>query len=121
MLLQPNPSFRGVPKMVVMHDGSACSLVPVMGSLHYPEFGENNDAIGIGLDGEWLVLTRVMPRTTVPIGGVADDASCESVRVVQGLRTLSCIAAIDKARLYRGVFVFGCGNDSMRGILHAGR
>jgi hypothetical protein len=38
------------------------------------------------------------------------------------LRTLSCIAAIDKARLHRGVFFLGCGNDSMSGIsvLHAG-
>ena len=53
---QPHPGFRHAGQSVVMHHQSSSTLVPGVGALHHPAFGQYHESVGIGLHGEQVGL-----------------------------------------------------------------
>ena len=106
----------------MVHDKPSGTLIPGVGSLHYPTLGEHHEAFGICPRHKQVVLLGVSPTADIAVGGVAHHAHLQAVALHKCLRTLPGVAAIHKERLNTGIFRQSRGNYRMSSIpvLNAG-
>ncbi len=76
----------------MMHDESPRTFVPGMRAFHNPTFGQYDEAIGIGLNGEQITLVRVGPTPNILVGRMSNHLNMYTVALGYRLGTLPCIA-----------------------------